>query len=280
MSPPSDSTASTRSLTHSTKRFVRDTAGSQSLERGLHLLRAFRAGVTSLTNSDLAMRTGLPRPTVSRLTRSLVDAGFLIYDMERQAYRLSAICVSLADAYRRAAPEVEVAVPFMRKVAERSHVNVGLATADELEMVYLAAYRDSPDIVSRTRRVVPGTRISIVRSAVGRAYVTGLEPGPRDALMEKMAKASGKRWPAMRTQFNQARSQISRYGYCKSMWEAGVLIGIGTPLIGPSNVRYALNISAPADDDNDAAVRRYGEMLLHLAAEICRAWNVAAENDR
>lgn len=278
MSPSLDPAASTRSETHRTKRFVRDTAGSRSLERGLQLLRAFRAGVTILTNSDLAMRTGLPRPTVSRLTRSLVDAGFLIYDMERHAYRLAAVCVSLADAYQWATPEVEVAAPLMREVAERCQVNVGLATADQLEMVYLAAYRDSPDIVSRTRRVVPGTRIPIFRSAVGRAYFTGLETGPREALAEKLAEAAGKQWPAIRTQLNRARTQINRYGYCSGMWEAGVLLGIGTPLTGPGNVCYALNISASADNDNDAAVHRYGKMLLHLAAEISRAWKVAPEN--
>ena len=87
-------------MTHQTGRFTRDTAGSQSLERGLVLLRAFRVGTTSLTNAELAARTGLPRPTVSRLTRSLVDAGFLRYDVNERAYRLAPVVLSLADAFR------------------------------------------------------------------------------------------------------------------------------------------------------------------------------------
>ena len=45
-----------------------------ALARGLDLLRAFKPGETELTNTDLALRTGLPKPTVSRLTRALVNS--------------------------------------------------------------------------------------------------------------------------------------------------------------------------------------------------------------
>jgi hypothetical protein len=77
MATPRPSTAgSTRARTQATGTFVRSTPGSHSLERGLALLRAFRHGVDVLTNAELADRAQLPRPTVSRLTRSLVDAGF------------------------------------------------------------------------------------------------------------------------------------------------------------------------------------------------------------
>ena len=69
-------TRSTRARTLATGTFVRSTKGSQSLERGLALLRAFRTGTLALSNAELAERCQLPRPTVSRLTRSLVDAGF------------------------------------------------------------------------------------------------------------------------------------------------------------------------------------------------------------
>eukprot|EP01032_Pedospumella_encystans_P037671 gene37671-42668_t len=97
MATPRPSTAgSTRARTQATGTFVRSTPGSHSLERGLALLRAFRHGVDVLTNAELADRAQLPRPTVSRLTRSLVDAGFLAYDIEQRGYRLTAACLSLA----------------------------------------------------------------------------------------------------------------------------------------------------------------------------------------
>lgn len=238
------------------------------------MLRVFRSGVTILTNSELALRTGLPRPTVSRLTRSLVDAGFLMYDMEHRAYRLAAVCLSLGEAFQRAIPEVRVAEPFMKEVAERHQVNAGLATADQLEMVYLAAYRESQDPVSRTRRVSAGYRVPIWRSAIGRAYVVGLEPGPREAVLHRVAQSAGKAWPGLKERFEQARIEIDCQGYCSGDWEPGVLVGIGTWLIGPNNTCYALNISAQVIDAQRTSLeQKYGKLLLQLSADISKAWN-------
>src|SRR5262249_32086896 len=49
----------------------------QGLSRGLTVLRAFGPGDTSLSNSELAERTLLPKSTVSRLTHTLTGFGYL-----------------------------------------------------------------------------------------------------------------------------------------------------------------------------------------------------------
>ncbi|MFX4601082.1 helix-turn-helix domain-containing protein, partial [Acinetobacter baumannii] len=51
-----------------------------ALARGLELLRAFRRNESMLGNLELAQRTGLPKPTVSRLTYTLAKLGYLAYD--------------------------------------------------------------------------------------------------------------------------------------------------------------------------------------------------------
>ncbi|KAF1067457.1 helix-turn-helix domain-containing protein [Variovorax sp.] len=162
MATPRPSTAgSTRARTQATGTFVRSTPGSHSLERGLALLRAFRHGVDVLTNAELADRTQLPRPTVSRLTRSLVDAGFLAYDLEQRGYRLTAACLSLALSFRSSEATLARALPLMRALAEGRRVNVGLAVADQLEMVYLESVRLSR--LGIFRRILPGSRLPIAR---------------------------------------------------------------------------------------------------------------------
>ncbi|GAB3955253.1 IclR family transcriptional regulator [Streptomyces sparsus] len=47
------------------------------LSRGLALLDSFRSGESEVTLSELARRTGLPKPTVHRLIKELVERGFL-----------------------------------------------------------------------------------------------------------------------------------------------------------------------------------------------------------
>ena len=53
---------------------------STTLAHGLDVLGAFRNGSGSLSNADLAASTGLSRPTVSRLTYTLAQLGYLKRD--------------------------------------------------------------------------------------------------------------------------------------------------------------------------------------------------------
>ena len=50
---------------------------ANTLARGLAVLRAFRASDSGLTHAQIADRTGLPKPTVSRLTYTLCELGYL-----------------------------------------------------------------------------------------------------------------------------------------------------------------------------------------------------------
>ena len=114
---------------------------NRSLERGIEILRAFRPGSEVLGNGELAERTGLARSTVSRLTQSLVDTGFLQYDAALRAYRLGVPVLSLAHAMRSGSTVLQLAAPMMRELAQAEHLNVGLAMADRDEMVYLESIR-------------------------------------------------------------------------------------------------------------------------------------------
>jgi DNA-binding NarL/FixJ family response regulator len=59
---------------HLAPRMGRSSA-NRSLERGMDVLRAFRPGLETLGNGEIAERTGLSPSTVSRLTQTLVDSG-------------------------------------------------------------------------------------------------------------------------------------------------------------------------------------------------------------
>ena len=274
--PEAPEAVSTRRVTHQTGRFTRDTAGSQSLERGLVLLRAFRVGTTSLTNAELAARTGLPRPTVSRLTRSLVDASFLRYDVNERAYRLAPVVLSLADAFRHANRAAEIALPLMRKVAEADKVNVGLAAGDKLDMVYLASIRHSLDSVSRTRRVVPGTRVPMELTSIGLAWLGAQPDGVREDMLEGIAARQGEAWPAMRARVLRAIGQSQQRGFCTAAYQQGHLLAVGAAFRGPDQQLYGLNISFPysaSERRRDNA--RYAAKLARLMDDIQSAWQRA-----
>ncbi len=57
-----------------------DPSFATTLAHGLDLLAAFRGASGALSNADLAQHTGLSRPTVSRLTYTLEQLGYLKRD--------------------------------------------------------------------------------------------------------------------------------------------------------------------------------------------------------
>lgn len=266
--PSDDAESSSRRRTRETGVFTRDTPGIRSLDRGLAILRAFRPGTGSLGNADIAQRTGLPRATVSRLTRTLVDAGFLVFDLQANAYRLGPPCLSLALSVRESSVVLQAALPLMREVAEGLRINVGLAVADAGEMIYLDSVRKSR--MGLFRHVQSGSRLPIAETALGRAWLAGLPPTARRAELEVLAQRHGARWPALSREIARSITQVERAGYCAVSWQSG-LVSIATPLVLPGHPVHAFNISYPAQADshgNGPTGRRYASLLLGSAARL------------
>ena len=68
---------------------------SMNLARGMQVLRAFSVREPLLGNRELADRTGLPKPTISRLTYTLTLLGYLSRDTRLKKYRLGTGVLSL-----------------------------------------------------------------------------------------------------------------------------------------------------------------------------------------
>ena len=267
---------SSRQRSRATGRFIRETPGSRSLERGLALLRAFRQGGPALTNADLAERVGLPRPTVSRLTRSLVDSGFLSFDFEQRAYRLTPVYLSLALVYRDDFPELDLALPAMRTVAEGQEINVGLAVPDQHDMVYLASVRRGRR--GLFRRIVPGSRRPIETTSLGLCYLDALDASSRARLLGHIESKYPDTDTTVMARIARSRSELASLGYCIADWHDG-MVAMATSLEAPDRSIYALNVSFSSPNPVATArqAARYGPMLLDLARTISAAWLARAQ---
>ena len=69
----------------------------EALARGLSVIRAFSRERSSMTLSDAARFTSLPKPTVRRVLLTLVDLGYA--ETDGRVFRLSPQVMSLAVAY-------------------------------------------------------------------------------------------------------------------------------------------------------------------------------------
>jgi DNA-binding IclR family transcriptional regulator len=238
---------------------------NRSLERGLELLRAFGPGATLLGNGDLAERTGLPKATVSRLTRTLVEAGYLEHDSARRAYRLGLPVLSLAQALRSGSTVLKAAGLLIRDTAQRMHINVGIAGADRGEMVYLESIRYNQRASLRT--IVSGQRVPMELTSLGRAYLATQPQAEFAALMDAFARRGRSDWERLAREITKAVDDVHRDGFCVASWQPEV-IALATPLVIPGHRLLVLNFSVRTAESQDSVVRELAAPLLRLRDEI------------
>lgn len=184
-----------------------------ALARGLELLRCFRTGETMLGNQDFVRRTGFPKATVSRLAGTLVQLGYLRYDDSLGKYALDAGVLALGYAYLSASGVVALARPHMLAFAQTHGVSVSLGKRDRLEVVYLESIRN--DAGSMLGLGV-GSRLSLMSSSMGRAYLSALTPTRREKLFQELAEAFPEQWRAQEAALRAALDEAERRGYAAS----------------------------------------------------------------
>lgn len=181
-----------------------------SLTRGLAILRAFTADDATLGNQDLIERTGLPKATISRLTYTLVGLGYLHYDAMLGRYGIGSATVALGYSALSSSPVIHLARPLMQELADQTGAAVALGTRDGLEMVYLANCRSMSPV---TLRLNVGSRLPIARTAMGLAYLAGMEPRTRDPLIGELAAAEPEGGAALPSLIGAAIESRRKHGF-------------------------------------------------------------------
>lgn len=185
-----------------------------ALARGLELLRCFGPGDRWLGNQELARRTGLPRPTVSRLAHTLTRLGYLRHSRAQEQYALGTAVLSLGYALLAQMDVRRVARPLMQALAEHASVSVNLGVRDRLGMVYLDTYRSAS---ASAVQLEAGSRIPLASTSMGRAYLCGLPEPERRALLEQLREEAGARWPDAKRGIDRALRDYRRHGLCFSV---------------------------------------------------------------
>ena len=238
---------------------------NRSLERGMEILRCFKPGMNLLGNSEIAERTGLPPSTISRLTQTLVLAGFLEHDKQRSAYRLAPTVLSLGHAYKTSSNELKIAEPLMRQASEKHKLNVGLAVADRLDMVYLESVRYNKNVALRA--VAAGQRVPIERTSLGLAWIARLDSQSQENILNDLRKQKIKNWAAIEKDIRQAIVSIEKRSYCQASWLPEIS-AISTTVSLPQGRFASLNFSSPAESNLNKVIEAYSVHLLELRDKI------------
>src|SRR5438128_225332 len=142
-----------------------DPSFATTLAHGLDVLAAFRGHSGALSNADLATRTGLSRPTVSRLTYTLERLGYLKRDAKGR-FELGLGVLAAAYPVLSALKVRQLARPLMRDFAAYAGGTVSIAMPFGLDFIYVETLRTT-DAVPHVPDV--GFTGTLATTAVGRA---------------------------------------------------------------------------------------------------------------
>ena len=239
-----------------------------ALARGLEVLRAFSLGDGLLGNREMAARTRLPKPTVSRLTHTLTKLGYLTYSERLGKYELGTGVLALGYAALRNIGVGRVARPFMQALADYSGASVSLGSRDRLEMVYVEHCRSNATV---SLRLETGSRIPLGATAMGRAFLVALPKHEREALMVRLRAAHADDWPRVAAGIAQAIEDYRTRGYTLSIgdWKQDVH-AVAVPLVPPDGSRIlAINCGGPSFlFDRDRLTTDLGPRLVKLVQNI------------
>jgi DNA-binding IclR family transcriptional regulator len=216
-----------------------------ALARGLDVLRAFQPNDGLLGNQEIAARTKLPKPTVSRLTYTLTKLGYLTPVPRFEKYQLAPAAMALGYAALANLGVQHLSEPYREEVMRATGGAVAVGGRDRLSMIYFGQSRSALTVGVQ---LDVGSRIPIATTAMGRAFIWALPDDERAALLRELREHYGSRWPRMRDGIERSGETVAKYGFAMSAGEwqddigaAGVALKLNDGT-GP----YAFNCGAPA----------------------------------
>ena len=156
----------------------------RALERGLDVLQALRTGQAAGLK-DLHEITGLPKATLLRILRTLIERNLVWQRMADGAYLPSSRQTAAPLAADDASRLVEIASPVMARLCDRVNWPSVLAVRRGRQMEVIETNRPLSQISHLPLGPV-GARISILLTATGRAYFSFCGPEEREEIVRQL----------------------------------------------------------------------------------------------
>jgi IclR family mhp operon transcriptional activator len=168
----------------------------QSVVRALSVIEVLNQ--ESVTSIDVAYRlTGLPKPTLSRILKTLVTAGYVTQVSRRDGYALTERILRLSTGFRYNDAIVDIARPLFETFTLKHKWQLTIATLDNDAMLVRYNTRHISPFAPHLRFL--NRRLHVPACAMGRAYLAYCSQAERDVIMSFLrASDTGANDPSMR----------------------------------------------------------------------------------
>lgn len=233
------------------------------LDRILAILNAVREADGSSTITRLAVTTGIPKSTVSRLVGDLVRQRYLTREggnveiglrmFELGAHALTPRRLSMA------------ALPVLAELHKATGEHLNVAVHEGFDML---------SVISVRGRLVPapsraGVRVPSATTALGKAVLAFSED--ERSLTEVMVDLDSRRRHSLEREFPIIRSDAIAVDHCETF--PGV-VGVASPVLSPDRVPVAaISAAGPVNDMNPD---RIAPLVRHAALVLTRRLSALA----
>jgi IclR family transcriptional regulator, pca regulon regulatory protein len=222
------------------ERSATGSAHSQSLERGLSILSAFRSGRPLLGVSEIGREIGLGRSTTHRYVATLATLGYLQQDIATKKYRLGPRVLDLGFSAINSMELRELAAPHLRRLSDETGYTVNMAILDGLDIVYVERCRST----QAGQREIDlnlhvGARLPAYCTSLGKVLLAWLPPQEQSAALDEVDFS--RRGPNTITSRSALTAELAR-------------VRVAGFAINNEELAYGLrSIAAPILDHQDAA---------------------------
>ena len=250
-----------------------DPGHSQSLERGLAILSAFRTRQPLLGSSELAREVGLTRSTAHRYIATLATLGYLEQDPGTRKYRLGPRVLDLGFSAINSMELREIAAPHLQRLSDETGYTVNLAILDGTDVVYVERCRSA----QQGQRGIDlnlhvGSRLPAYCTSMGKVLLADLPVEELDALLDRVELTQrGPNTLTTRTDLVAELARVREAGLAVNNEELAFgLRSIAAPVHGQTGkVAAAINLAVHRSwVSMEDLVRTLSPTLKQTAAEI------------
>ncbi len=199
----------------------------EALGRGIGILETLSAAQKPLNNGELAKQCDLAASTVSRLTHTLTELGYVRFNRVMRGYELTPKNLMLGYPVLAEMRLLELARPHLEQLSQKTGETAALAIRDKLHITFVAVV-EGVNLVAV--RLAVGGRLRIPVSAAGIALVAALPDEERRTLIARV-RADMTRNDQDSTRFMESVSMCRREGVAivRNEWRPGIG-GVSVPV--------------------------------------------------
>ncbi|HZT44826.1 MAG TPA: IclR family transcriptional regulator C-terminal domain-containing protein [Gaiellaceae bacterium] len=158
---------------------------SQSLERGLAILSAFKPATPELGISELARVLGLTRSTSHRYVATLARLGYLQQNPQSRKYRLGPRVLDLGFSAINSMELRQIASTHLQQLSDETGHTVNMAILDGTDIVYIERCRSS----QQGQREIDlnlhvGSRLPAYCTSMGKVLLAGLPEAELEEVLD------------------------------------------------------------------------------------------------